>query len=239
VAATNELTNQMLALARLSPGDKVLDIGCGTGKAACRMAADFGAEVTGLSPSAQCVADATAKAKELSQQHLMQFQIGDGMAPDFPDNSFDCTWVMEPSHLMTDKSAMLKECARVLKPGGRLVLRDIMLDHPMSLQDAITYRDEFLLLKDVYGRGDLEPLTFYEEHCKANGLRVEHCRNITSETLRTFDCWRKNALAHKATVCDLIGEEAWQQFLDSCDVLQKFWLDKVLGYGIISACKPA
>ena len=63
----------------------------------------------------------------------------------------------------------------MLKPGGRLVLRDIMLDHPMSLQDAITYRDEFLLLKDVYGRGDLEPLTFYEEHCKARRVQITLC----------------------------------------------------------------
>ena len=237
VVATNALTNQMLALAKLSTGQQVLDIGCGTGKAACRIAQEFDCQVTGISPSTQCITNATAKAAELGQEALVQFRIGDGMAPDFPDASFDCTWVMESSHLMQDKTALIRECARLLKPGGRFMLCDVMLGRKLSLSEVIDHRDDFLLLKDVFGRAVMEPLEFYEQQCGANGLIVEHSRNISAETLPTFDRWHDNSLQNRATVSEMIGDEACKQFSDSCYVLRNFWESAVLGYGIISALK--
>ena len=237
VTATDALTNQMLALTKLTSGKHVLDIGCGTGKAGCRIAQEFDCQVTGISPSSKCVTDATAKASKLGMEKQVQFKIGDGMAPDFPDENFDCVWVMESSHLMMDKKALIGECARVLKPGGRMVLCDIILDHSLSMKDAMDFRNEFLLLKDVFGRGALETLSFYEEQCGLNKLTVEHSRNISSETLPTFDHWYNNALQNQEMVRSKIGDEATQQFTDCCDVLRQLWETKVLGYGIISAIK--
>jgi len=88
------------------------------------------------------------------------------MAPDFPNASFDCTWVMESSHLMMDKAALIRECARVLKPGGRIVLCDVMLGHKLSFEESIRHCKELLLLKDVFGQGAMETLSFYREQCK-------------------------------------------------------------------------
>lgn len=239
LTATDALTQQMLSLVKLSAGDKVLDIGCGTGKAACRIARETHSQVIGISPSSECVAAATAKAAELKLDELVQFQTGDGMAPDFPDASFTCAWVMESSHLMSDKAALLSECARVLKPGGRLTLCDVMLDHKLSFQESIQHAKGLILLKDVYGPGAMEPLSYYEEQCELNGMQIEHSRNISAETLLTFDHWHDNAVKNRAIVCEKIGEEAYQQFADSCDALRNFWQENILGYGIISASKPA
>jgi len=74
---------------------------------------------------------------------------------------------------------------------------------------------------------------------QTNHLTVEHSRNISAETLPTFDHWYKNAMANRATVSEMIGDEAYQQFADSCDVLRSFWKSEILGYGMISARKAA
>lgn len=239
VAATDALTNQMLALANLQPGLQVLDIGCGTGKAACRIAKEFDCKVIGISPSKVCVDNAAAKAAELALESQVQFRIGDGTRPEFADSSYDCAWVMESSHLMPDKAALIRECSRILKPGGRLVLCDVMLDHKLMLEEVITHRDEFLLLKDVFGRARMETLEFYEQQCAGSNLKLEYSKNISAETLPTFARWHDNALQNHATVSALIGESAWQQFADSCEVLKHFWQSEILGYGIFSASKRA
>jgi 27-O-demethylrifamycin SV methyltransferase len=237
ITATDSLTDEMIALAELKHGDRVLDIGCGTGKAACRLVQESGCMVTGISPSKVCIDNATDRAAALGLNASVQFCIGDGMKPDFPTASFDCTWVMESSHLMDDKAALISACARVLKPGGRLVLCDIMLDHKLPLADIIAYRHEFVLLTDVFGRARMETLEFYRQQCEANQLTTTTSRNISTETLPTFTRWQENALRNRAEVVEILGEAAWQQFFDSCQVLQQFWQQGILGYGILAAYK--
>jgi 27-O-demethylrifamycin SV methyltransferase len=235
--ATDALTNQMLKLADLGEGLTVLDVGCGTGKAASRMAQEFESDILGISPSISCIEGASELVGKLGLSARAKFEIGDGTSLSQADKSFDRVWVMESSHLMDDKGALLRECSRVLKPGGRLVLCDIMLDHKLSLQQVIEHRDEFLLLRDVFGRAKMEPLDFYSQSLEANRFNVVHRRYITLETSATFDRWRDNAIANKSNVEELIGSEAWAQFYNSCDVMANFWKQGILGYGIVAAVK--
>lgn len=236
--ATDALTNEMLALAQLRPGLKVLDVGCGTGKAGCRIASEYDCELTGISPSISCVEKAAARAGSAGCADRAAFVIGDGTQLQFDDGAFDRAWVMESSHLMDDKPALLAECARVLKPGGRLMLCDLMLQRKLSLMQVIEYRDQFLLLKESFGRARMETLAFYGEQMQANGLVVEHSRDISGQTFPTFDRWRENAQHRRDQVTGHIGEQAWRQFRDSCDVLTDFWQAHIMGYGIICAVKP-
>ncbi|CAA0123814.1 27-O-demethylrifamycin SV methyltransferase [Halioglobus japonicus] len=239
VEATNALTDQMLELAALQPDSKVLDVGCGTGKAGCRMASEHAACVVGISPSKACVEKAQTLSRSMNLHHLAQFCDGDGTNLQYADESFDCVWVMESSHLMQDKPALLRECARVLRPGGRVVLCDIMVKQKLALEDVIHYRDEFLLLRDVFGRAIMEPLSFYQEQFEGLGLQANAVSDISSQTYPTFDRWRQNASENRESVCRLIGEHAWEQFSLSCDVLEKFWQENILCYGIICAQKSA
>ena len=235
VEATDQLTDNMLALAAAQADEQVLDIGCGTGKAACRLAGEFSARVIGISPSETCVLRAGELAEREGLADRASFIGGDGTKLAFDDASFDVVWVMESSHLMPDKPALVSEAARVLRKGGRVVLCDIILKRKLALEEVIQYRDDFLLLRDVYGRAIMEPLAFYRAEFESSGLKVTHETDITAETFKTFEHWRTNALQNKAAVIEQIGERSWQQFLLSCDVLEKFWQEDILGYGIISA----
>lgn len=237
--ATDALTDEMLKLADPHDGHKVLDIGCGTGKAGCRIAQEFNCQVLGVSPSTACINKASALAATLELSDSAKFLPGDGTQLQFQDASFDLVWVMESSHLMDDKQALLRECARVLKPGGRVVLCDVMLQAKLTLPQVIAHRDEFLILKDAFGRAKMETLGFYRDHMQANQLQVEHARDISTETLPTFAHWRENALGNRSSVERHIGEQAWSRFLASCNVLESFWQQNIMGYGIICASKPA
>jgi ubiquinone/menaquinone biosynthesis C-methylase UbiE len=118
---------QMVAdLAQLQPGETVLDVGCGTGTMALLAYERVGetGSVCGIDPSAQLLAGARRKAARRGLP--INFQLGGIEQLSFPDQSFDVvlsTFMMH--HLPDDlKRQGLSEIARVLKPGGRLLVVD-------------------------------------------------------------------------------------------------------------------
>jgi ubiquinone/menaquinone biosynthesis C-methylase UbiE len=122
------LWRRTLDLARLQPGEQALDVGCGTGTLALAAARRVGASgrVVGIDPSAQQIARARAKA---AHRHApIEFQIGVIEELPFPDQTFDVVFsTLMMHHLPAPlKRQGLVEIARVLKPGGRLVIGDFV-----------------------------------------------------------------------------------------------------------------
>jgi len=121
-----ELRQRTANLARLQPGDAVLDVGCGTGTLAMEVAHRVGraGRVAGIDPGTQQIARARAKA---ARRHVpIEFQIGVIEQLPFPDQTFDVVFsTLMMHHLPAPlKRQGLAEIARVLKPGGRLVIAD-------------------------------------------------------------------------------------------------------------------
>jgi 27-O-demethylrifamycin SV methyltransferase len=165
------------------------------------------------------------------------FEQRDGMDNGFPDASFDRAWVLESSHLMRRRDALIAECARVLRPGGRVALCDIIRRRELDLAEVRRLREPLALLRHVYGDARMEPLAEYRRLMEDNGLTVDVERDITAETRPTFQAWRDNAERHHDRVVELMGADELEKFLDSCDVLEGFWDDGTLGYGLIAAGK--
>ena len=121
-----ELRRKTVDLARLQPGEQVLDVGCGTGTLAMEVARRVGREggVTGVDPGTQQIARARSKA---ARRHMsIDFQIGVIEQLPFPDQTFDVVLsTLMMHHLPAPlKRQGLAEIVRVLKPGGRLVIAD-------------------------------------------------------------------------------------------------------------------
>lgn len=103
--------------ASLRPGERVLDLGCGTGNAAL-LAATAGAEVTAVDPSPRLlgVASATASGKGLK----LTCEQGDAAAIPAPDSTFDCVLSNFAIIFAPDPDAALRDVVRVGKDDCRV-----------------------------------------------------------------------------------------------------------------------
>ncbi|ERN42566.1 methylase involved in ubiquinone/menaquinone biosynthesis [Rubidibacter lacunae KORDI 51-2] len=124
IAAKESFVREMVrwgGLDMLPHGTTVIDVGCGIGGSSRMLAREYGFSVTGVTISSGQV----RRARELTPDGLdATFVVGDAMALDFPDASFDVVWSIEAGPHIPDKALFAKELLRVLKPGGILVVAD-------------------------------------------------------------------------------------------------------------------
>jgi 27-O-demethylrifamycin SV methyltransferase len=234
--ATAALTEQMIDAAALAGADRILDVGCGTGRQACDLAERFGVAVLGITTSDAGVAAATALADERGLTDA-RFERRDGTDNGLPSESFDVVWVLESSHLMRDRPALLRECVRVLAPGGRLALCDIVRKREIPFAELRSRLKEFATLRAAFGDAHMEPLEQYAATLEHSGMKVTRCEDITEQTLPTFSAWRANVAGHAEELQRLLGRAGIDEFVSGTHILEAFWQDGTLGYGIIAATK--
>lgn len=118
--------SRIITTAKLEEGQRVLDVGCGTGTLAIAAAEVVGSsgKVRGIDPAPEMVSRARSKAAKAGA--AVQFDVGVIEALDIPDQSIDVVLsTLMFHHLPPDiQTAGLAEIRRVLVPSGRLVLVD-------------------------------------------------------------------------------------------------------------------
>lgn len=145
--ATSMVCEQM----QLSPGLKVLDVGCGLGGSARFMAATYDTVVEGVDLTPEYV----AVGNELTREVGLSDKVGlvEGSALNLPkaNASFDRVTMFHVGMNIQNKALLFSEIARVLKPGGTLAVYDVMrigdqpLDFPVAwAQDQSTSFVEFV-----------------------------------------------------------------------------------------------
>lgn len=128
VLGMGRVYNRLIAQAELAPGQRVVEIGSGTGNLTTRAKrACPGADITGTDPDPRALARAERKTRGLS---AIRFERAYGQELPFGDGEFDRALSSMMLHHLDDatKSAAAGELFRVLKPGGRLHIVDIRGD---------------------------------------------------------------------------------------------------------------
>jgi cyclopropane fatty-acyl-phospholipid synthase-like methyltransferase len=120
----------MAAMAQIKPTDKVLDAGCGVGGSSLWLAKHIGCQVTGITITPKQVISANENAKKAGVADKTQFFELDYLNTSFPDQYFDVIWAIESVCHAPDKRAFLKEAARILKPGGMIIIADFFQTKP-------------------------------------------------------------------------------------------------------------
>jgi SAM-dependent methyltransferase len=120
------LDRDIVAWLQLAPGSRVLDAGCGGGGMTrlLAQAVGSGGEVVGLDANPQLIEWGRSQGKETDVAGQIQFQEGDVLHLPFEDDTFDLVWCSRVIHGLSDQVAGVRELARVVRPGGRVVLRE-------------------------------------------------------------------------------------------------------------------
>ena len=128
-----QATVDLARLAEIQPEQHVLDVGCGIGGPARTLAAEFGCRVTGIDISDEFCSAAQSLNELVGLSDKISIRTADALALPFEDESFDIVWTQHASMNIADKQALFTEMHRVLRPGGKLALHDVMagLVHPV------------------------------------------------------------------------------------------------------------
>jgi SAM-dependent methyltransferase len=173
----------MLARVRALPAGRALDVGCGEGRF-CRMLAAEGWTPVGIDPTE----DLLATARE--RDPAADYRVGRAEALDFPDAAFDLVVSYLTLIDIPDARAALAEMARVLKPGGRLLIANLSSFTSAGMHIGWTdladgrrafaldgYLDEWAETVEWKGIRILNwhrPLSAYMQACLDQGLQLVH-----------------------------------------------------------------
>jgi len=157
----------MLAAGELEGVERVLDVGCGPGHTALAFAGRV-AEVVALDLTAPMLEQARRLAAERGLRNV-RFECGDARALPFESDTFDVVTSRLSAHHYADPATFLGEVARVLAPGGRFLLVDIVAPEDPA---SDTFLNAFELLRDASHVRD-HSISQWESMFRRSGLVPE------------------------------------------------------------------
>lgn len=188
--ATEALLRLVADRLALAPGQRLLDIGCGYGAGAAWLAAQHGVEVTGFTLSEAQWRIAAARPGPLT------FHQRDWLDNGLTDAGFDRSFAIESSEHIENKARFFAEAARVLKPGGRLVVCAWLA------RTGAGRREIRHLLEPICREGRLPGMGTREEYealAAAAGLRLLGFDDISRQVRRTWSICLRRTLGKLVT----------------------------------------
>jgi tocopherol O-methyltransferase len=230
--AAAALSRHVAGRAAIRPGDWVCDVGCGYGATTRLLAAEYGARVTGITVSARQhqVAHAGGGA---------DFVLGDWLENDFPAHRFDAVIAIESTEHFSDVARGIGEMARVLAPGGRLVICAWMAGADLRPWQRRHLLEPICREGRLAGMGDEGD---YRRRIAAAGLALETVEDLSRQVRRTWPiCLRR-------TIAGFFRDPALRRYLLDdhqrnrvfAVTLLRIWIAYLTGamrYGVFTAVK--
>ncbi len=207
------------------PPRTILDVGCGIGGPARTMATTLGAEVVGVDLTPSFISAATELSVRVGLADRVTFRVGDALDLDVADESFDLATLFHVGMNIADKPQLFSELARVLRPGGQVLVYDIMRIAPGELVLPLPWTS-------TAEYQHVAPASAYLEAMGSAGLHtsepIDH-RPLVAEALRQAE-----ANPPAVTLSHLMGADFGQMFAN---------LRSAIGSGVlapmhITATKP-
>lgn len=229
--AQARMTDRLIDLLHLQGGEYVLDVGCGTGHPAIRLAQRTDAKVLGVSISSSQVATATAASHSAGLASQLEFARADAMSLPYPAGTFDAAWAVEMLLHVPDRPTVLREICRTLKPGGRLVLTDYVELEPLTSQ-------EWDLLAQGFAFSSLLRPNAYGDVIAEAGLEAVRVHNVSAQTKQSMRWFTTRYEKDKERLAAHYGPEFAAQMDLMLPTAISIYTDK-LGYVIAEARRPS
>lgn len=184
-------------VSKIEPGDRVLDVGCGTGALAA-MLAHRGAQVTGIDISPSMLAQAGQRVRDegLQGQVVLRELGAVDLDTAFENAGFDAVVsTLVFSELSDDEIVYtLAECHRILKPGGQLLIADeILPDSVLGRAATFLFRLPFAVVAFVLTQNTTQRVARLGERIEQAGFRIVDARRYLAGTLQLFITERAGA----------------------------------------------
>ena len=170
--AALENTNRILLnTSGIKATDRVLDAGCGVGGAAFYINKMTNAQVTGISLSEKQIVTARELSDKNNLSDKVSFQLMDFTNTSFPSAHFDVIWCCEAMCHAASKSDFLKECFRLLKKDGRLIISDYFL----SEENRVDKYDWLGKWQKTWAMEPFDGMQLFQNRLQETGFqKIEH-----------------------------------------------------------------
>lgn len=224
---TTDLVAEALAL---TPGQHLLDLGCGVGEPAIRIAGRLGVRVTGVTNSTWQARETTRRAAAAGVDDRVTARHADAADLPFPDAAFDAVLAFDSLPNALDKGRWLREMGRVLRPGGRFAVTDYTAEAELTPADR-----EALATHAILDPPTLSALCGLAADA---GLVVEQRQEWGPRVLRTYDEMTALFRLRGEALAEAYGPERLRAFEESLAPVFDVCRDK-LGYVLVAGHKPA
>jgi SAM-dependent methyltransferase len=192
---------EVAGLLGLGPGSRALDIACGSGGPSLDLALRTGCRITGLDVEAGAIAYALAQASARGLADRATFFVADCDHPlPFDDEAFEAILCFDAITHLRDRFATLREWARLLRPGRRLLFTD------SAVVTGAVAKSE-LDTRAALGFYLFVPQGLNERAIERTGLRLLRCEDRTAATATIAAAWHAARLRHATALRQEEGDE--------------------------------
>ncbi len=231
LGAQREMVRQVTASLGEGPW---LDVGCGEGGPACLVAEEKGLQVTGLNINASQVAMCTERAARLGASAT--FVEGNAQEMPLQSATFSGVYTIESPLHYPDKPAFLAEVARVLEPGGRFALCDIVrVPRDIPLHQAMGVE----LGRWLYACPPLWSAADWAEGMRSAGLQGVEIVDCTRQTLGLTPAWIQQLDSVKDDIRESYPPGVYMGARRILVELASRLEDLPIGYALVTAEKPS
>lgn len=210
----------------------LLDICSALGGPARHLAEKYGINVVGLDITPEMVLEAKKRTEGRPYADKIEYRIGSGLDIPAHRNSFDVVWGQDAWCYIRDKTRLIEETWRVLKPGGTLAFTDWIWGSVSTLEEESDFLMEFMVFPD------LQTLNGYSELVEKVGYKIVEKQDLQEDFAKHMDIYINILQKAKPDIEAGFGPELYLAAEKGVLAWKKAAHEKKVGRGLWIAKKP-